>query len=59
MARLVLKNGRVKDYTIVLSTRDYRHLGQISKFKAVHSSFNMNSANEMSFTIYKTDLLQN
>lgn len=58
MSKLNLIEGIVQDYTLVLSTRDYRHLGQISKFNAVNCNFNLNSANELSFTIYKTDLLE-
>lgn len=58
MAKLDFKNGVVKDYTIVLSTRDFRHLGQITGVKNVVNVNNLNSANELSFTICKYDLLK-
>lgn len=57
MARLKFKNGIVKDYTIILSTRDYRHLGQLTGLKAVNNVHNLNSANELSFTICKHDFI--
>lgn len=57
MNKLNFIEGLVQDYTIVLSTRSYKHLGQISKFKTVNSIQKLNSANEISFTVYKTDLL--
>lgn len=50
MARLKFKNGIVEDYTIVLSTRDYRKLGQIQNIIGLNSKINENSANEVSFT---------
>ena len=56
--KIKFKNGRVEDYTIVLSTRDYRHLGQLHGLKGTTYSGNMNSANEMSFTVYKSDLVK-
>ena len=58
MAKVKFKNGRVEDYTIVLSTRDKRHLGQLYGLKGITYSGNMNSANEMSFTVYKSDLVE-
>ena len=58
MAKVKFKNGRVEDYTIVLSTRDKRHLGQLYGLKSITYSGHMNSANEMSFSIYKNDLLK-
>lgn len=58
MAKLVFKNGIVEDYTIVLSTRDFRHLGQITGIRSVNNVNNLNSANELSFTICKYDLLK-
>lgn len=57
MARLKFKNGIVKDYTIILSTRDYGHLGQLTGLRAVNNVHNLNSANEMSFTICKHDFI--
>ncbi len=56
MERLIFKNGKVEDYTIVLSTRDYRHLGQLTGIRGINNINNLNKANEMSFTICKYDL---
>lgn len=60
MAKINFNNGRVEDYTIVLATRDYRHLGQLTGIKSdsVQSKTHLNSANELSFSIYKYDLLR-
>jgi len=58
MSKIKFKNGKVEDYTIVLSTRDYRHLGQLTGVKGVNYVGNLNSANELSFTICKYDLLK-
>lgn len=58
MARLKLKNGHVEDYTIVLSTRDFRHLGQLTGITETNNANHLNSANELSFNIYKYDLLK-
>ena len=55
MAKLKFNNGVVEDYTIVLSTRDYRHLGQLTGVKSVHYSANLNSPNELSFSLMKTE----
>lgn len=57
MLGLKFNNGRVEDYTIVLSTRDYRHLGQLTGIKDVVSSGNMNAADEISFTTVKYDFV--
>ena len=57
MAKIRFKNNKVEDYTIVLSTRDMRHLGQLHGLKGIVYSGNMNSANEMSFSIYKNELV--
>ena len=48
-------NDMVQDYTIILSYRDHRHIGQISNIdkESVVSKINMNAANELSFTVYK------
>ena len=60
MGKIRFRNGRVEDYTIVLSTRDYRHLGQITGIKSeeIEKSDNLNSANEISFSINKYDFLK-
>ena len=49
------ENNNVQDYTIVLSLRTHKHLGQINNIEkeSVVSKINMNSANEISFTVYK------
>ena len=49
------ENNMVQDYTIILSYRDHRHIGQILNIdkESVVSKINMNSANEISFTVYK------
>lgn len=57
MAKLKIINGNVEDYTIVLSTRDKRHLGQLYGVKGVVSSCKMNAANEMSFYVYKENII--
>ena len=48
------ENNNVQDYTIVLSLRTHKHLGQINNIEkeSVVSKINMNSANELSFTVY-------
>lgn len=56
MGKLRFVENRVEDYTIVLSTRDQRHLGQLSPVKGVVSACKMNAANEISFSVYKNDL---
>lgn len=52
--------GIVDDYTIVLSTRDYRHLGQISgiQTESINVVRNLNSAHEISFQVYKADMIK-
>lgn len=60
MSKIRFKNGHIEDYTIVLSTRDYRHLGQLTgiKSESIQYNGNLNSANEFSFTLCKIDLLK-
>ena len=58
MAGLRFKNGKVEDLTIVLSTRDYQHLGQLTGVKNVHYAVSENAPNELSFTLTKHDLLK-
>lgn len=43
----------MQEYTIVLSRRSHKHLGQLRNVSEVVSKINMNSANEISFTVYK------
>lgn len=60
MEKIRFKNGVVEDYTIILSTRDYRHQGQIAGIKSdtIEYAGNLNSANELSFTVCKFDMIQ-
>ena len=57
MIKLNFKNGIVEDYTIVLSTRDYRHLGQLCLLKDANYTRNLNSANEIHFSLTKSDFI--
>ncbi len=56
MAGLLFKNGKVQDLTLVLSTRNYQHLGQLTGVKNVHYAVSENAPNELSFTVTKHDL---
>ena len=47
----VTKN--VEDYTFVLSTRNYTHLGQLNTVVNVIYKRNLNAANEISLDVYK------
>ena len=58
MDRLKKINQLIQDYTIVLCTRDYRRLGQLSKLKNINNKENLNSACEFYFSIYKYNLLK-
>lgn len=58
MDKLNVKNGVVQDYTIVLCTRNYKRLGQIAKIQSVNTNNNLNSADEISFSISKYDLTE-
>lgn len=55
MVHFTFDNGTVEPYTIILSTRDYTHLGQICNInpESVNSNCNLNSADELSFEVYK------
>ena len=50
------KNNNVEDFTIVLSKRNFEHFGEIVNIKrdSITSKNNMNSADEMSFEVYKS-----
>ncbi len=54
---LKIINNTVQDYTIVLSSRDLRHLGQINGISNVNLTKNLNSADELSFTVSKYKML--
>ena len=49
------KFGNAKDFTFVLSTKNYKHLGQLNNVKADTIDFkaNLNGADEISFEVYK------
>lgn len=53
MINLSFDNGTVEQFTLVLSQRDYTHLGQISNIKGIKFKANLNGANELSFDVYK------
>ena len=46
-------NGTVEDYTVVLSNRNYEKQGQILNVQDFDYKGNLNSANEISFSVYK------
>lgn len=54
-----LVNNRVENYTIILSNRGFQRYGQLTgiKFEETNGSFNLNSANELSFKVYKYKLI--
>lgn len=57
MNKLLLdKNYNMADFTIVLSTRSYEHLGALGNVDISSMSYhaNLNSADELSFKVYKT-----
>lgn len=49
------KLGQVEPFTFVLSTKNYKHLGKLNNVKTDTIDFkaNLNSANEISFEVYK------
>lgn len=47
------ENYHVQDYTFILAKRNHDHLGEIKNVSEVISKINMNSANEISFTVSK------
>lgn len=53
MININFNNGTVEDFTIVLSDRSHSHKGQIVNIDNFVYRANLNSANEISFTIYK------
>lgn len=50
-------NGVVQDYTIVLSSRSKKHLGQLTGLSNINYNHNLNSADEMSFSLNKYKML--
>lgn len=57
MAKIKFKNNRPEDLTLVLCTRDYRRLGQLTGVTNVRYKDCENSANELSFTLTKNQLI--
>lgn len=53
MININFNNGTVEDFTIVLSDRSHCHKGQIVNIDDFVYKANLNSANEISFTVYK------
>lgn len=53
MIDLSFDNGTVEQFTLVLSSRDYTKLGQLSNVRNLKFTENLNSANEISFEICK------
>ena len=53
MIDLTFDNGTVEQFTLVLSQRDYTHLGQLSNVANLKFKANLNSADELSFDVYK------
>lgn len=53
MININFNNGTVEDFTIVLSNRSHTHKGQILNVENFTYSANLNSADEISFTVYK------
>lgn len=53
MIHFTYDNGTVEPLTFILSTRDHRHLGQLSNIDEIKFTSNLNSADEASFVIYK------
>lgn len=50
------QNNNVEDFTLILSTKNYTHIGKLNNIKrdTVRYKGNLNGANEISFEVYKT-----
>lgn len=59
MSKLNIVNNRVEDYTIILSNKSFQHYGQLTGIKSsdLQGSFNLSSAQELSFKVYKYKLI--
>lgn len=57
MARIIFKDQKPKDLTLVLCTRDYRRLGQLTGIRNVHYKDSYNSPNEISFSVVRYDII--
>ena len=53
MIDLTFNNGTVERFTLVLSQRDYTHLGQITNIGKMNFKANLNAADELSFEVFK------
>ena len=53
MVNLSFDNGTVEQFTIVLSQRDYTHLGQLSNIRNLKFGGHLNAADEISFEVCK------
>ena len=58
MSRFKINNKQLQPYTVILSTRDYRHIGQLTGARNMHCAMNDNSAHEFSFNIDKIDFMK-
>lgn len=47
------EDGQVQQYSVILSKRSHEHLGQLRNISSLVSKINLNSANEISFIVYK------
>lgn len=54
MAKLTFKNNQVEDFTFILSTRSYKHLGQISNIDGINCALSLNSPDTINFSVHKT-----
>lgn len=57
--KIQFKNGKVEDYTIILSNKALQLCGQIPSVQNVRFSGNLNSPNEVSFTVYRDQQILN
>jgi len=53
MIDLSFDNGTVEQFTLVLSQRDFTHLGALSNVDHIKLKRNLNAADELSFEVYK------
>lgn len=58
MTKLKFNHGIVEDFTYILSTRDFRHIGQLVGFTGARVAVHENSANELSLAVSKIGLLK-
>ena len=58
MEQFEIKGNNISEFTIVLSTRGFQHLGRITGIKDLNAVRNFNKANEISFSVCKYDLFR-